>query len=127
MSLPVSARVEATPNFLGNLDAAQAFFVAQDAESAAERFGKLKAELRDMVAILAWSPASGRPARFLNGRSAQARIRKEVVLELARQAGLPMLREHVLSRHVALYAHSDDRVVLLALKHQRELMYCAEV
>jgi len=100
--------------------------VEQDADSATARFRKLKEELREMVAVVSWSPASGRPARFLGGRSAQARLRAESVQALATQAGLPNLREYVLSRHIVLYAHSDVEVVFLALKHQRQLMYSAE-
>ena len=125
MTLKAAARAEAAPNFLRNLEAARLFFVEQDADSAPARFRKLK-ELREMVAVVSWSPASGRPARFLGGRSAQARLRAESVQALATQAGLPNLREYVLSRHIVLYAHSDVEVVFLALKHQRQLMYSAE-
>lgn len=123
MTLPVSARVTAAPNFLSNLEATRLFFVAQDADSAAERFRKLKTELRDMVTLLAWSPGSGRPARFLTGRSAQARLRAAAVQQLAAQAGLPGLREYVLGEHIVLYAHSEAEVALLALKNQRQLIY----
>lgn len=126
MTLKVTARTEAAPNFLRNLEATHLFFVEQDADSATARFSKLKEELREMVAVVSWSPASGRPARFLDGRSAQARLRAESVQALASQAGLPNLREYVLSRHIVLYAHSDVEVVFLALKHQRQLMYSAE-
>ena len=126
MTLPVNARVEAAPNFLSNLDAAHQFFIVQDPDSASLRLRKLKAELREMVAILSWSPATGHPARFMAGRSAQARLRVEVVQKLAADAGLPFLREYVVSNHVVLYAHSDVEVVLLAIKHQRQLIYSAE-
>ncbi|MBS1191764.1 MAG: hypothetical protein H6R10_3556 [Rhodocyclaceae bacterium] len=126
MTLPANVRVEAAPNFLHNLEAARQFFTAQDADSAVERFRKLRADLREMIAVLAWSPASGRPARFLAGRSAQARLRSDAVQQLAAQAGLPQLREYVIGRHLVLYAHSDTEVVLLELKHQRQLMYSAE-
>jgi len=126
MTLPVSAQVEATPNFLSNLEAARLFLVEQDADSASERFRKLKAELREMITVLSWSPASGHPARFLTGRSAQARLRAQTVQQLAAQAGLPFLREYIVSRHIVLYAHSEAEVVLLALKHQRQLTYLAE-
>lgn len=127
MNLPARARVEAAPNFLTNLDAAYRFFEVQDAETAKGRFRKLKADLREMVDILAWSPGSGRAARFLAGRSAQARLRAEAVQRLAAQAALSELREYVVGQHVVLYAHSELEVVLLALKHQRQLMYCAEI
>jgi len=79
-----------------------------------------------MVTVLSWSPASGHPARFLSGRSAQARLRAQTVQQLAAQAGLPYLREYLVSRHIVLYAHSKTEVVLLALKHQRQLTYLAE-
>lgn len=126
MTLPVNARVEAAPNFLSNLEAAQLFFVEQDVDSAAEHLRKLKSELREMIAILSWSPAAGHPARFLAGRSVQARLRVAVVQQLAQQAGLPHLREYIVGRHIVLYAHSEVEVVLLAIKHQRQLTYSAE-
>src|ERR1035437_3342575 len=99
MTLPKSAQVEATPNFLSNLEAARLFFIEQDAHSASERFSKLKAELREMVIVLSWSPAGGHPARFLTARSAQARLRAQTVQQLATQAGLPYLREYITNRH----------------------------
>ncbi len=127
MALPINAKVAATPNFLANLDAAHQFFQLQDADSADTRRAKLKAELREMIAILAWSPASGRPARFLSAKSAQATLKANAVQQLAEQAGLPHLREYVVGQQfIVLYAHSDTDVVLLALKHQRQLMYSAD-
>lgn len=126
MTLPVNARVEAAPNFLKNLEAAHQFFILQDADSAAERLRRLKTGLREMIAVLSWSPASGQPARFLAGRSVQARLRVATVQQLAQQAGLPYLREYVVDRHVVLYAHSEAEVILLAIKHQRQLTYSAE-
>lgn len=126
MALPTNARVEAAPNFLANLEAARQFFLLQDADSADARFAKLKADLQEMLAVLAWSPASGRPARFLSARSAQAKMKAEALRQLAEQAGLPHLREYVVGRHIVLYAHSETDVVLLAVKHQRQLVYAAE-
>ena len=127
MALPLNAKVEAAPNFLANLDAAHQFFQIQDANTADARLAKLKEDLRDMIAILAWSPASGRPARFLSARSAQATMKANAVQQLAEQAGLPSLREYVVGQQfIVLYAHSDTDVVLLALKHQRQLMYSAD-
>ena len=125
MALPANAKVEAAPNFLANLDASHEFFLLQDTESADVRLARLKAELREMLAILSWSPTSGRPARFVTARSAQARLKTEAVLSLAHQAGLPELREFIVSQHVVLYANSATEVVLLALKHQRQLVYSA--
>jgi len=126
MSLPINIQVEATPNFLANLNAIHAFLIEQDADSATMRLNKLKAELRDMLDILSWSPASARPARFLHAHSAQASLRAAAVQQLAAQAGLPQLREYVVSHHVVLYAHSATELALLAIKHQRQLIYWVE-
>ena len=126
MTLPVNTRIEAAPNFLNNLEAAHLFFIEQDKDSASERFRKLKAELREMITLLSWSPASGHPARFLTARSAQARLRARTVQQLAAQAGLPTLREYIINRHIIMYAHSEAEIVLLALKHQRQLTYLVE-
>ena len=125
MALPLHAKIEAAPNFLENLGAAHQFFQLQDADTADARLIRLKADLREMVAVLAWSPASGRPARFLSPKSAQAKLKTNAVLQLAEQAGLPALREYVVGQHIVLYAHSETDVVLLALKHQRQLVYSA--
>lgn len=125
MTLPVKALVEATPNFIEGLEEARAFFELQDAASSDGRMATLKRKLLEMVAILAWSPANGRPARFLNANSAQARLRLAAVEKLAMEAGLPSLREYILDQHVALYAHSETQVILLAIRHHRQLTYSA--
>lgn len=125
MTLPTTARVEAAPNFLSNLNDAYDFFVLQDADSADDRFATLKESLREMVTILGWSPASGRPARFLSAVSVQAQLRTKAVLELAVSIGLPNLREYVVGQHIVLYAHSETEAVLLAIKHQRQFTYLA--
>jgi hypothetical protein len=119
----VHARFSAAPHFAVNLQAAQAFMVTQDAASAPERMVRLKHGLREMKTLLAWSPASSHPARFLLVNSAQGRLRLAAVQQLAKSAGLPHLREFVIASHVVLYAHSDTEVVLLALKHHRQLTY----
>ena len=85
MALPVNAQVGAAPNFAANLQQAQAFFAAQDAQTAPDRMDRLKAELREMKALLAWSPASGRTARFLSGRSVQARVKAAALVQLAQE------------------------------------------
>lgn len=119
----VSAQVSAVPNFVASLQAVHAFMVAQDAASAPARLAQLKRDLPEMKTLLAWSPASGRPARFLHANSVQASLRLAAVQQLAQSAGLPHLREYVIGSHVVLYAHSDIEVVLLSLKHHRQLTY----
>ena len=123
MQRPVNAQVSAAPHFAASLLAVHAFMLGQDAASAPARLAQLKRDLRDMKTLLAWSPASGRPARFLRPNSAQASLRLAAVQQLAQSAGLPQLREYVIGSHVVLYAHSDTEVVLLSLKHHRQLTH----
>lgn len=123
MTLPQRASVDAARNFLANLEPIRLFLIEQDESGADARYERLRAELREMIAILAWAPGSGRPMRGLSGRSLQARLRAERVQTLATQAGLPHLREFVTTQYVVLYAHSTTEVALLAIKHQRQLGY----
>lgn len=119
------AVVEAAPNFIVTLDEARRFLIKQDAAAAAVRYARLQAELVEMVQMLGWSPGCGRPARFLAAHSAQAQLRLSRVQRLAADAGLPDLREFILQQYVVLYAHSPERVALLAIKHHRQLTYGA--
>ncbi|NDZ13556.1 hypothetical protein C7T35_28545 [Variovorax sp. WS11] len=123
MSIPVNARVRAVPNFLACLLAARAFMEEQDTASAPSRFKKLQAEVVKARALLSFAPASGRPARFLDAKSGWGQFQSEQARQLARALGMPELRELVLARHVVLYAHSKQDVVLLSMRHERQLAY----
>ena len=123
MSIPVNARVRAVPNFLASLRAARRFMEEQDAASASARFKKLQAEVVKARELLSFAPTSGRPARFLDARSDWGRFQAEQARQSARALGLPELRELVLARHVVLYAHSTREVVLLSMRHERQLGY----
>lgn len=122
MSIPVNARVRAVPNFLGCLRAARRFMEDQDTATAS-RFRSLQAELTKARGLLSFAPSSGRPARFLDAKSGWGRFQAETAMQLARQLGMPELRELVLARHVVLYAHSELEVVLLSIRHERQLAY----
>lgn len=123
MSILVNARVRAVPYFLVCLRAARAFMVEQDAHSAPARFEKLQADLVKARGLLAFAPASGRPARFLDARTGWGQFQAQQAVQLARELGMPELREVVLVRHVVLYAHSERNVALLSLRHERQLAY----
>ncbi len=97
--------------------------VEQDAASAAARFEKLQAELARARNLLVFAPASGRPARFLQATTGWGQFQAHQARQFAQSLGLPGLRELVLARHVLLYAHSEQDVVLLALRHERQLGY----
>ena len=123
MSIPVNAKVRTVPNFLACLRAACRFIVEQDAASANARFEKLQAELVKARGLLSFAPTSGRPARFLDAKTGWGRFQTQQAVQLAQALGLPELREVVLWRHVLLYAHNDRVVVLLSLRHERQLGY----
>jgi hypothetical protein len=95
----------------------------QDAASASARFKKLQAEVVKARALLAFAPTSGRPARFLEAKSGWGQFQAEQARQLALELGRPELRELVLARHVVLYAHSQREVVLLSMRHERQLAY----
>jgi hypothetical protein len=123
VSIPVNARVRAVPNFLMCLHTARSFMEEQDAASAPARFKKLQAEVVKAQALLSFAPTSGRPARFLDAKSGWGQFQAEQASQIARALGQPELRELVLARHVLLYAHSEHEVVLLSVRHERQLGY----
>ena len=119
----MGARVRAVPNFLGCLDHARAFMAKQDAASAPARFEQLQAAVSKARALLSFAPASGRPARFLDAQTRWGQFQANQARELAQALRMPELREFVLNRHVLLYAHGERDVVLLSLRHERQLGY----
>lgn len=123
MSIPVNATVRAVPNFLACLQAARGFMEEQGAASASVRFEKLQAEVVKVRALLSFASTNGRPARFLDARSDWGRFHAEQARQSSRALGLSELRELVLARHVVLYAHSEREVVLLSMRHERQLGY----
>lgn len=123
MSLPGNATVQAAQSYVLNVRAAYEFLVQHHAASADARYAALLAQLKEARDLLRWNPASGRPARFLAAKSGQGRASASRAKELAAAHGVPELRELVVKPYVLLYAHSADRVVLLALKHQWQLVF----
>lgn len=123
MPLPVNARIQAAQTFVRNIRSVQEFLLQQDAATAEARYGALLAQLKDAREHLRWNPGAGRPARFLDAQSAQGRALAARAKALAAAHGVPELRELVVKPYVLLYAHGNDRVVLLALKHERELLF----
>jgi hypothetical protein len=123
MTLPQTAKAQPTQNFLDNLEDIHTFLRQQDANTANTRMNVLRKELRGMVERLSWSPACGRPARYLHWNTEEEQLRLNRIQQLAHQSGLPSLREFVVKQFLILYAHSDTQVALLSIKHQRQLIY----
>ena len=97
--------------------------VEQAAASVLGRFSKLQANLVNARRLLSFAPTSGRPARFLGAKTGWGQFKAQQALQLARERSLPELRELVLARHVVLYARSERDVLLLSLRHERQVGY----
>jgi hypothetical protein len=123
VTLPVDARIQAAHSFVRDVRSAHAFFLQQDPASADKRYELLLQRLHDVRDHLRWNPAAGRAARFLEAHSSQGRALAARASALAAAHGVPHLRELVVKPHVLLYAHDEHRVVLLAFKHERQLMF----
>ena len=126
MSLPVNARIQAAQSFVRNVRSAHEFLYQQDSTSAEARYGALLVRLKEAREHLRWNPATGRPARFLNAHSAQGQAMAARAIALATAHGVPELRELVVKPYVLLYAHGNDHVMLLALRHERQLVFQLE-
>jgi hypothetical protein len=126
VALPINARIQAAQSFVRNVRSVQESFIQQDGTSADTRYAAQLAQLREAREHLRWNPAAGRPARFLQAQSAQGQAIAARAIALATARGASQLRELVVKPYVLLYAHGADRVVLLALKHERELAFRLE-
>jgi hypothetical protein len=111
--LPANARIQVADSFVRNVMSA----------SAAQRYDALLVRIKEAREHLRFNPAAGRPARFLSTQSAQGQSMAARALAFASEHGVPELRELVLKPYVLLYAHGANRVVLLALKHERQLVF----
>jgi len=123
VSLPANARLQAAQSFVSNVRSAHEFLRQQDSTKAETRYDALLVRLKEAREHLRWNPAAGRPARFLEAHSAQGQSMAARAVALAAAHGVPQLRELVVKPLVLLYAHGNDRVVLLALKHERQLVF----
>jgi len=119
--LPVNAQLQAAQSFVRDVRASGDFMRQQDDAGADAPYGRLLAHLAEARELLRWNPACGRPARFLQAQSFQGQALAERAIAQAAVHGLPHLRELIVKPYVLVYAHGQDRVLLLALKHERQL------
>ncbi|HEY8879266.1 MAG TPA: type II toxin-antitoxin system RelE/ParE family toxin, partial [Roseateles sp.] len=110
-------------SFVRDVRASGDFMRQQDAASADARHAQLLSQLAQARELLRWNPEAGRPARLLQSQAFQGRAIVERALTLADTLGLPNLRELIVKPYVLLYAHGSDCVVVLALKHKRQLAF----
>lgn len=123
MTLLVNATIQAAESYVRNVRYALEFLVQQDAATANAPYAALYARLREARDLLRWNPTSGGPARFLLAQSGWGRAMAARAKVLAAAHGVPELPELVVKPYVLLFAHSAERVVLLALKHERQLIF----
>jgi plasmid stabilization system protein ParE len=116
-------RLDIAESFAERLRTLEGFMTTQDAQRAPARIEDLQEEVMSFIDLVKLHPEIGRPAGALAASSVEGKRRLERVLQLVAEAGLRDLREYVLRSHVLLYAHSDSRVLLLSIRHQRELGY----
>ena len=116
-------RLDVAESFAERLRTLEGFMTTQDAQRAPARIEDLQEEVLTFIDLVKLHREIGRPASALAASSVEGKRRLERVLQLAVEAGLPVLREYVLRSHILLYAHSDSRVLLLSIRHQRELGY----
>lgn len=122
MPLPANAQAHAAQSFVISVRNAYEFLQKQDASRAEERYQELLAQLSKARERLRLNPASGRPARLLSLKSAQGRALAPRVKAQAESLGVPELRELILKPYVLLYAHGENQVFLLSLRHERQLL-----
>ncbi|WP_395068172.1 type II toxin-antitoxin system RelE/ParE family toxin [Paraburkholderia silvatlantica] len=116
-------RVDFAETFEERLETISGFMLEQDSSSAPQRMDDLWEQIfrfRDLVMI---HPQLGRPAEFLAAQTIEGQTRLDKLKRLAIEADVPDFREYVLRSHVILYAHSETRVIVLSIRHQRELGY----
>jgi plasmid stabilization system protein ParE len=118
--------VDFADTFEERLEAIQEFMLTQDVSSAPKRMDDLWEQIYRFHDLVVIHPQLGQPAGFLDARSAEGRVRLNKLLRRAIDAGVPDFREYVLRGYVVLYAHSDSRVLVLAIRHQRELGYAPD-
>jgi hypothetical protein len=123
MALPANARIQATQSYVRNVRSVHEFLSQQDARSADARYDAVLAHLKEARDRLRWNPAAGRPARFLQAQSDQGQHLAARIAAIAAAHGVPHVRELVVKPYVLLYAHGDDLVLLLSLKHERQLIF----
>ena len=114
--------VQLTANFERNLEELEAFLAEADAPHA---FDALLEELADtVIPNLESFPGMGRmflarPARSVEVANGIARLTRQ----LSALAADGELREYVMAHHLLLYARMRGTVVLLSIRHQRQLSF----
>ena len=125
MPLSANARILAAQSYIRDVRAAGEFMHRQDEHRAEDRYERLLARLNEARELLSWNPEAGRPAKLLNAQAIQVQAIAQRVQERIRSHELPTLRELIVNPYILLYAHGNGRVLLMALKHERQQSFAA--
>jgi len=117
------ATVRITGHFERNLEAVERRFLLE-----AEAHGAFDALLDgladEVVPTLERHPAIGRDFLTKSADSAEAETRiARLTARLAATGEQASIREYVIAHYLVLYAHVDDTVYLLAIRHHRQLSF----
>jgi plasmid stabilization system protein ParE len=119
-------QIEVAASFERRFGAIAEFMREQDPESGQDRIERLERELFEFIEVVKLHPEIGRPVTALYAKSSEGQRRLLRVLNTVSELRLDGIREYVLHRHTILYAHSKTRLVLLSIRHQRELSYAPD-
>lgn len=119
------ARIEATASFVRSLSAIREDLQAHDPRSAQSRFDRLQRQLARAKSVLSRIPAAGHPARFAAPTSPSVQAAFAELRVMGQSAGLDEFREWVVKPYILIYAHAENRVLWLNIRHERQLVYDA--
>jgi plasmid stabilization system protein ParE len=115
-------KVRITANFERNLEEIARFLADAEARGAFDALLDCLAE--EVVPILERHPDIGRDFLARSACSAEAETRvKRLTTRLAAMGRQASIREYVTAHYLVLYAHADDAVHLLAIRHHRQLSF----
>jgi len=117
------AEVRFTRNFEDNLDTIREFLLSTSPSQAVERFALLQRQIVSVALLLSEHPRIGRPMRTPSHPSRRTKLALNHLAARTRSLRAGELREYLLQDYVVLYAATQDMVHLLAIKHQKQLLY----
>jgi plasmid stabilization system protein ParE len=118
-------KVEVSDLFREALDEAEEFLLVQDPLSAARRADELENEIVRLLDLLERYPKIGHRANFYDVTTPTAQAWLQRVQQEVTDAGLDEYREFNISPYVVLYAGSDRHVLVVSIRHERQLGYGA--
>jgi len=115
--------VDVSDKFKEALLDAEKFMLRQDVCSGPSRAEKLGNQIADLIDLLERHPKIGHPADFHKVTTPANTAWLGAIQQLVAKLRVEEYLEFTLSPYVVLYAASDERVILLSIRHHRQLGY----